>query len=929
MFWKNIFLYIILKIYKYENKYFIIIIPMLEKETRNYIDKKLQKAWFHLHSNQVVFELSIHQNWLQLFADYAILDTDNTVLAIIEAKRYERSAKDWQFQALEYAQILEEKQGFRPFIFLCNGKEIFFYNSAKSQTPRLVKTFFSIQDLRKLKELQKIQVSPTTIKIDENIAGRHYQQEAIKKVAEWIDDKKREFLLVMATGTGKTRTAMWLIDIMMKSKQAQKILFLTDRTALRDQAFDDGFSVYFKSTPKTKIETGKTDENARLFSATYQTMINYLDDFTSGFFDLIIVDEVHRSIYGEWKAILDHFDAIKVWLTATPLTFVERSTYNAFWCRDEDPSYYYGYDEAVNEKFLVPYNVLIARTKFQIQWIKWTELPKDVLEQLKKEWKNPEEYNFEWTEIGKKIDNKDTNRAVIKEFMEQSYKLEDWLPGKTIIFAMNQKHAENLQATFEEMYPNLANFSVVITSSVEKHDELLSDFKKLKTGKKFRVAISVDMLDTGVDVPEIVNLVFARKVFSQSKFWQMVGRGTRLCDDVFWKWNHKKDFLIIDFALNFDENHTFKDPQIATLSLNQRYYEAKIELLKLFEHRNDKKNFTKTKKEILKMISSLDENDEIFAKKDTIACILNDTAFDNIAINPYEELYKLTPVMRYYDKESLEETRFLLKWENLKIALLKEENTEKLKNSLANDINALQANNHLEAVLLKKEFLKTALSFSFWEDISIEKIENIQSELTSIIIYKKPNVKEIILTDLKDEVIERRWISYGEWKSMESDKYWKVFVEQIEYFTKSSKALQKIKNDEVLYKEDLEELEKLFKQSEYNITVLNLRRTLARPTIDFVSFIKFALWKTSLPNFEEEVEKVFEEYLHDNNFSSNQIRFLQIVKSLLITKKHIIAEDFYSDTFEKSFGIWAFDRLFKPKEQETVMELVEKFSLEY
>lgn len=902
---------------------------MLEKETRIYIDKKLQKVWYNLNSNQVTFELPINQNGLEFFADYAILDTDNSVIAIIEAKKYERSAKDWQFQALEYAQILESKQGFRPFIFLCNGKEIFFYNSSKEESPRLVKTFFSISDLRKLKELQKMQVQPTTIKIDENIAWRHYQQEAIKKVAEWIENKKREFLLVMATGTGKTRTAMWLIDIMIKSKQAQKVLFLTDRTALRDQAYDDGFSVYFKSTPKTKIETGKTDENARLFSATYQTMINYLDEFSSWFFDLIIIDEVHRSIYGEWKAILDHFDAIKVWLTATPLKYVERSTYNSFWCRDEDPTYFYWYDEAVQEKFLVPYNVLIARTKFQIQWIKWSELPASILEQLKKEWKDPEEYNFEGTEIWKKIDNKDTNRAVVKEFMEQSYKLEDWLPGKTIIFAMNQKHAEHLQETFEEMYPNLENFSVVITSNVERHDELLKEFKKLKKEKKFRVAISVDMLDTWVDVPEIVNLVFARKVFSESKFWQMIWRWTRLCQNVFWTWNHKKDFLIIDFALNFDENHTFKEPNTWILSLNQRYFEAKIELLKLFENRNDKKNFEKTKKEIVKMVACLKENDEIFLKKDLIKNVLEENIFNNIALNPYEELYKLTPVMRFYDSESLEEIRFLLKWENLKIAILKDENIDKLKNSLASDINALQANSHLELVLEKKDFIKNVLTPSFWQEINIEKIENIQKELSSIINYKKPNEKEILITDLKDEVIERRWITYWEGKQMESDKYWQAFVDQIEYFAKSSLALQKIKNDEVLYKEDLEELEKLFKQSEYNITVLNLRRTLSRPTIDFLSFIKFALWKTSLPDFEEEVEKVFQEYLHENNFSSNQIRFLNIVKSLIITKKHITFEDFYSDTFEKSFGMWAFDRLFKGKEQEKVMELVERFSLEY
>jgi type I restriction enzyme, R subunit len=895
-----------------------------ESSTRiDYIDKKLIKSWYIINNNdQIIFEYQINN----LFADYVILDNDNTVLAIIEAKKYTRSAKDWKFQAIEYAQIIEEKQWYRPFIFLSNGREIFFYNTSKNEYPRLIKSFYSIGDLRKLKELQKMQVKPTSIKINIDISGRHYQQEAIKKVVEWIEAWKREFLLVMATWTGKTRTSMGLIDVMLKSHHAQKVLFLTDRTALRDQAFDDGFSEYFKSTPKSKIETWNTDDNARLYSATYQTMINYLDKFSSWFFDLIIVDEVHRSIYWEWKAILEHFDCYKVWLTATPLKFVDRSTYKVFWCTDENPTYYYWYEEAVREGFLVPYKVLTARTKFQIQWIKWFELPKEVLEQLKKEWKELEEYNFEWSEIGKKIDNKDTNRAIVKEFMEQSYKLEDWLPWKTIIFAMNQAHAEHIQETFEELYPHLNNFSVVITSNVEKNDELLHDFKKLRTEKKFRVAISVDMLDTWIDVPELVNLVFARKVFSESKFWQMIGRWTRLCPDVFWKWNDKQDFLIIDFALNFDETHTFKNPNGWILALNQRYYESKIKLLKLFEKINDKKSFEKTKKEIIKMIKSLKENDEIIMQKDLIKSILNLDIFDNIAVNKFEELNKLIPIMRYYDSESLEELRFLLKCENLKISILKEENFDKLKDSIASDINALNSNNHLQAVELKKEFIKECLKLEFWTDVNITKIEQIQKELSNIIKYKKPNIPNIITSDLKDEVIERRWINYGEWKQMESDKYWKVFVEQIEYFTKSSKALQKIKADETLNKEDLEELEKLFKQSEYNITITNLRRTLHRPTIDFISFIKFALWKTKLPNFEEEVTKIFEEYLNENNFTSNQIRFLQIVKSILITKKHITYEDFYSDAFS-SFGMWAFERYFKAEEQEKVMELVERFSL--
>lgn len=897
---------------------------MLESETRKYIDQKLQNVWYNLN-NQIGFEYALKTDDTTLFIDYVIYSNDGQILALIEAKRFERSAKDGKFQALQYAEILEWNQWFRPFIFLSNSHEIFFYNSTKDQSPRKIKTFYSIADLLKLKELQKIQLPPTSIAINTDISGRHYQMEAIKKVVEGIENYKREFLLVMATWTGKTRTSMWLIDVMIRSKQAQKILFLSDRTALRDQAFDDGFKVYFPQTPKSIILWSEIDPNARLYSATYQTMINHLDSFSSGFFDMIIVDEVHRSIYGEWMSILDHFDAIRVWLTATPLKYVDRSTYRAFWCKDEDPTYYYGYDEAVSEGYLVPYKALLARTKLQIQGIKAETMPKDVIDQLKKEWKTLDEYTFEWTDIWKKIDNKPTNIAIIKEFMANAYTLEDGLPGKTIIFAQNQAHTEHLQETFEELYPHLHNFSVVITSSVERNRELLRDFKKYTHNKKYRIAISVDMLDTGIDVPAIVNLVFARKVFSESKLWQMIGRWTRLCPNVFGEWIDRKDFYIFDFALNLDEDHKFKAPKVQNLWVNQKYFQSKIELLKTFDKLGDKTNFKKTKKEIETMIKSLKPNDDTLEFKDTISSILDGDIYDNIAINPYETLHTLTPIMKYYDTKTLDQMKFLTKIDNLKAALIKSDNPEKLKNSIANDINALNANNHIEQVHAQKEFLKSSLTPNFWQDIDITKLDHIIDNLSNIIQYKKPNTPQIIITDLEDEVIERRWIEYSEWKKMHSDKYWQIFVEQIEYFAKSSKALKKIESWETLYKEDLEELEKLFKQSKYNITVTNLRRTLQRPTIDFVSFIKFALGKSGLPDFEEEVEWVFTEFLHKHNFSSNQVRFLNIVKSLIISKKHITYEDLYSDSFENTFGMWAFDRLFSHEEQESLMEVCERF----
>ena len=808
---------------------------------------------------------------------------------------------------------------------MSNGKEIYFYNSVKDQPLRKVRTFFTLNDLHRLIFLNKTQTSPNNQQINPEIAGRHYQIAAIKSVTEGIEMWKRKFLLVMATGTGKTRTAMALIDVMLRTHNVQKILFLTDRTALRDQAYDDWFKVFFPEEPKTKIESWKTDNNARLYSANYQTMINYLDHYSSGYFDMIIVDEVHRSIYGEWKIILDHFDCYQVGLTATPIKFVDRSTYKEFDCHEKWPTYNYGLDEAIKEWYLTPYKVLMARTQFQIQWIRGRQLPDDLRKQLIKEGKNPEDYNFEGSEIGKKIDNKDTNRAIVREFMEQSYKIEDGLPGKTIIFAMNQKHAEHLQETFEELYPNLNKFSVVITSNVERADQLLKDFKKLKTEKKYRVAISVDMLDTWVDVPELVNLIFAKKVLSEAKFWQMVGRGTRLCPNVYGPGEDKQDFLIMDFALNFDEWHKWQPPNKQPISLQQRYFELKIELLKLFENREDKKNFERVKKEILAIVKGIKPNDDLLRHHKLIECILSESIFDNIAVNAYEELEKVAPLTRYYDKNTADELRFLIKNEQLTIAIIKKEETKTLINKITSDINALSKN--ISKVQDKEPIIKEVLAPIYRKEPTLEKVQNIKKEFTLLMKYRDINKPDIPMTDIEDTVIERRWIEYTDGKKMESDKYRAKFVEQLEEYAKSSTAIQKILHDQELTQNDIVELESMLNKTEYHINIINLRKAFGRPTASFEQLIKVALWKWTMPGRELEVNQLFESYIHQNNFSSTQIKFLQIVKALIIQKKQITYEDFYSSPFESTFGVWAFDRLFKQEEVKKLMDFIGKFSL--
>lgn len=899
---------------------------MLETQTRTFIDQKLRNFWRDVHNHrQVAVEFVIDKNGTKLFADYALLDTDGSVIALIEAKRFTRSARDGQHQAEEYALLAQEKQWYRPFIFLSNGREIYRYNSTQSQAPRKIRTFFTLQDLKRLKFLSETQTPPQDQPIDPDIAGRDYQFAAVKSITEGIALGKRKFLLVMATGTGKTRTAMALIDVMLKTHTAQKILFLCDRTALRDQAFDDGFKAFFDSTPKTTIQTWKTDDNARLYAATYQTMINYLDHYSSGYFDLIIVDEVHKSIYGERKIILDHFDCYQVGLTATPVDFVDRSTYKAFECHENWPTYNYDLDEAITEGYLVPYTVLKIQTLRQIQGIKDYQLPAHVKNQLIKEGKDPEEYNFEGSDIGKKIDNKDTNRVMVREFMKHANTSEDGLPGKTIIFAMNQAHAEHLQETFEELYPHLHQFSVVITSNVERADKLIKSFKQLTTEKKHRVAISVDMLDTGIDVPEVVNLVFAKKVFSETKFWQMIGRGTRLCPNVYGPWQDKQDFLIIDFGYNFDEHHKFKDPGPRALSLQQQYMELKIEQLKLWSNRHDTKQFNRTKKDILTILKSLKDNDETLAHQSLIDQALSESIFDNTAVNPYEHLQILAPLARYYDRRTILELRFMIKSEQLINALIQQEESEALKDKVASDINALSRT--ISKVQDKEDQIRQVLKPAYRETISIPEMQSLIKEFTPLMKYRDITKPNILTVDLQDEAGVSTRIYYADGKKMESNHYRKVFVDTINEQVQSSQAIQKILENQPLSRQDIAELESKFEQSDYRLNVINLRKVFHTPTADFEKLIRVALGKDTLLGRETEVNQLFEEYLHAHNFSSQQIAFLRIAKALIINNKKITHEDFYTPPFEKQFGMSALDRLFKPEQVQDLMQFVERFSL--
>ena len=502
------------------------------------------------------------------YADYVLFGKDGLPLAVVEAKRASKDPNNGWKQAVLYADCLERKFGRRPMIFITNGFETYFWDDQTSPK-RQVSGIFSKNDLQKLMNRRTERLKLETVPISDKITDRYYQKEAIRAVCGQIEKGFRKHLLVMATGTGKTRTASSLTDVLSRGKYVTNILFLADRTALVKQAKDD-FKNYLPDMSLCNLCTNKDDRNARIVFSTYPTMLNAIDDtktkdgqrlFTPAHFDLIIIDESHRSIFKKYRAIFQYFDAILVGLTATPKTDVDRNTYDFFEMEHGVPTYAYDYETAVyQDKVLVPYYNYEVKTKFLEEGITYDDLSEE----------DKARYEDDFTEDGvmpefipsaalnQFVFNEKTVDQVLQDLMERGIHVAggDRL-GKTIIFAQNKRHAQFIVDRFNALYPQYhGNFAQRVVCDDSYAQTVIEDFKIPE--KAPHIAVSVDMMDTGIDVPECVNLVFFKKVRSKAKFWQMIGRGTRLCkglsciDQIDGEYTDKRRFLIFDYCGNFE-----------------------------------------------------------------------------------------------------------------------------------------------------------------------------------------------------------------------------------------------------------------------------------------------------------------------------------------------------------------------------------------
>ena len=532
----------------------------------------------------------------QGFVDYVLFGKDKLPLAVIEAKRTSKDPNVGRKQAVLYADCLEKEFGRRPLIFTTNGFDTYFWDD-KTGPQRMVSGLFSKDDLQKIINRRDGRKNLIDIPIDDKITDRYYQKEAIRAVCDQVSSGYQKNLLVMATGTGKTRTAASLTDVLSRGGYITNVLFLADRTALVKQAKDD-FKNFLPDMSLCNLCSNKDDRNARIVFSTYPTMLNAIDEcktkdgqklFTPAHFDLIIIDESHRSIFKKYRAIFDYFDAILVGLTATPKTDVDRNTYDFFEMEPGVPTYAYDYETAVyQDHVLVPYYNYEVKTKFLDEGITYDDLSEEDKGRYEDAF-SEDEYVPEFIpslQLNKYIFNETTVDTVLQDLMERGIKVAGGdLIGKTIIFAQNKRHAEFIIKRFNKLYPQYkGSFAQRVVCDDAYAQTIIDDFKI--PNKYPRIAVSVDMMDTGIDVPECVNLVFFKKVRSKTKFWQMIGRGTRLSPDISCEdqidgsYDGKRRFLIFDYCGNFE---FFREKpngyeSVETKSLSESIFCKKIRL---------------------------------------------------------------------------------------------------------------------------------------------------------------------------------------------------------------------------------------------------------------------------------------------------------------------------------------------------------------
>ncbi|MBR5319398.1 MAG: DEAD/DEAH box helicase family protein [Peptococcaceae bacterium] len=901
---------------------------MSEAETRRlYIDIYLREAgWEVLEQDNVVLPakacIEVEVDGMpntqgKGYCDYVLYGRDGKPLAIVEVKKTSVSASTGRHQADLYVECMKQKYGYKPVIYYTNGYTTKIIDGIYPD--RQVMAFHSIDELELLLQ-RRNRGDITDLTIKDEITNRPYQKIAITKICEMLNEKHRRGLIVMATGTGKTRLAISLVDVLTRNRWIKNVLFLADRTSLVNQAKRNFASLMPDMSICELSAGGEKDYNARLMFCTYQTMIHYIDAedkrFTTGRFDLIIIDEAHRSIFNRYGTIFKYFDSLLIGLTATPKNEVDANTYRIFGCEAGIPDYDYSLEEAIEEKYLVGYHVINRTSKILTEGLDWSKLTPDQREQLDEylagDTPTPD-FNIPGNEIFRVLFNKDTCRRVVEELMQWGLRVDNGETlGKTIIFAYNHKHADMIVKAFQELYPKYPpNTCQLVDYSVSYAEDLVIKFG---TDDEFRIAVSVDMLDTGIDVPSILNLVFFKPVRSKIKFMQMIGRGTRLCENIYGPGRHKSGFQIFDYCGNFEyfgEHPEGNSPKPA-LTISQRLFQVRVDMLHElqrleYQEQDWYRAYYQTLKrelhhEVVKIKNVGRYRIQVREEMQYVDKYYDFDSWTSLSAVMVEELKRhISPLLDSGLNGDPLSVAFDLRMYHIELALLVAGDVKKAASHVKNVRKIAQYLLNEKAsvpqVLQKAADLKTLAQSGLWEAPEVSELERLRESLRDLMHLLKGESSGQYDIDIADEVGES---GYEVPDTVIDIRTYREKV--IDYLLEhsDSEVIRKIHNLEPITNEDLKSLERILwhelgSQTDYqNTTELD----------NLAAFVRSLIGLS-----QEAVNEKFGEYLSGNLFNSQQQEFVRTIITYVRNNGDIQVEDlvnaepFNNFDLQEMFGV--------------------------
>ncbi len=886
-----------------------------EAETRKYlIDAELHRAGWPL--NQLCdreYEVTGMPNNKSIgYVDYVLWGDDGKPLAVVEAKKTTVNPENGKQQAKLYADCLENMHGQRPFIFYTNGFDTHLWDDL-NYPPRKVAGFYKKAELTRLIRRRTQQQPLDVAKVKDEIAGRYYQKRAIGSIGEQFTQARRKALLVMATGTGKTRMSIALVDMLQRAGWVKRVLFLADRVSLVNQAAN-AFKAHLPESSPVNLVNEK-DKEGRVYVSTYPTMMGLIDEtkndearFGVGHFDLIIIDEAHRSVYQKYSAIFRYFDSFLVGLTATPRDQVDRNTYELFDLEPGVPTDAYELDTAVADGFLVPPKVKQVDLKFPREGIDYDALSNEEKEQWESlDWGDdgdPREMpdKVSSTAINSWLFNKDTVDKVLQYLMENGHKVEsgDKL-GKTIIFARNHDHAHFIEERFNHHYPHYkGHFARVIDNYHKYPQSLIDDFSQ--KDKLPQIAISVDMLDTGIDVPEVVNLVFFKPVYSKIKFWQMIGRGTRLCQNLYGPEEHKQNFRVFDFCFNFD--YFKENPEgieaSGAVSLSTRLFRTRVQLLGQLQSSPDLDSNAVLKSSLVtglhEEVGSMNrENFIVRMRLEAVEKFQNREAWDQLNEADLETLQRdVADLPSETETDDIESRLFDLTVFRMQLAHAKGEvgAFERYRQRVIEIATLLEEKITIPAVKAQLEYLSSMQESSFWDGIDLNGMEELRLRLRGLMPFLDKKKRTIVYTDFKDEIMMVREEEAAYMPKMTGMQYEKKVKDFLRNHLNHI-VIHRLRANEPLTETDLQGLEttlvEIGEEEGKKLLTGLLERSDAPSLAHFVRSL-VGLDRTA-------VQSLFAEFLSDRSLAPQQIRFIETVIEQLTHRGIMDASALYEPPF--------------------------------